>query len=72
MGIIARVALRPVLEEQLKDPVGRTVYEGTGEKTVREIATAAGVSISTVSQRWQRWEELGLVVKDGPRYRRTL
>lgn len=68
--ILVRRAVQSALEEELKDPTMRAIYEATGEKTAREIAQAAGVGVATVSRTWSRWESLGLVVKEGARYRR--
>lgn len=68
--ILVRRAVQPVLEEELKDSTARAIYEATGEKTAREIAQATGVGVATVSRTWARWESLGLVVKEGSRYRR--
>lgn len=70
LTILVRRAVRPALEEELKDSTARAIYEATGEKTAREIAQATRVSVATVSRTWTRWEALGLVVKDGTRYRR--
>jgi hypothetical protein len=71
VATLVRVALRPVLEEELKEPSAQAIYEATGEKTAREIASAVGVGVATVSRTWTRWAALGLVVKDGTGYRRA-
>jgi hypothetical protein len=71
VSTLVRVALRPVLTEELKEPSAQVIYEGTGEKTAREIAIAAGVGVATVSRTWTRWAALGLIVKDGTGYRRA-
>lgn len=71
VATLTRVALQPVLEKELKDPAAQVIYEATGEKTAREIASTAGVGLGTVSRTWARWAGLGLVVKDGTGYRRA-
>jgi CRP-like cAMP-binding protein len=68
--ILVRRAVQPALEEELRDTTARAIYDATGEKTAREIAQATGVGVATVSRTWARWEALGLVVKEGTRYRR--
>jgi len=71
VAILARVALKPVLESELKERASLVIYEMTGESTVKEISAAAGVSVGTVSNTWTRWARLGLVVKSGTGYRRS-
>ena len=68
--ILVRRAVQPALQEELKDSTARAIYEATGEKTARDIAQTTGVGVATVSRTWARWESLGLIVKEGSRYRR--
>jgi hypothetical protein len=68
---LVRISMRSVMDEELKEPAARAIYEATGDHTAREIAAAAGIGVGTVSRTWSRWETMGLVVKDGTRYRRA-
>jgi hypothetical protein len=56
--------LRPLLLDTLSSDAHRMVYElSDGTRSVREIASAAGVSAASVSRFWSRWASLGLVVE---------
>ena len=70
LRVLVRHEIQPVIEEELKDPTLKGIYEATGEKSVREMSQQVGVGVATVSRTWARWEALGLVAKDGTRYRR--
>jgi|SRR5689334_10462510 len=72
LSTLVKCQLAPVLEAELHDKTRRTIYEMTGTKTVKEIAAEINMAVGTVSQAWSRWEQLGLVFKDGKSYRKTL
>ena len=72
LTLIAKAALAPILEKEIAEPKHRQLYELTGNETVSAIAKKLGMGAGTISGLWQRWEEIGLLVKDGKRYRRTL
>jgi hypothetical protein len=69
---LTRQALAATLESELADPKARAVYDATGARTTREIAEATGLALATISKLWNRWESLGLVTRDGQRYRRVI
>lgn len=65
---IALRALKDVIQEELKSPQDRKIFElSDGKRTTREIAKAAGVSHATVIQNWKRWAALGLVIESESR-----
>ena len=71
LTILAKSALAPVIEKELSDPKKRRLYEMTGgPHPIKEISTRVGMGAGTISRHWQRWEQLGLVLKDGKSYRR--
>lgn len=73
LTVLAKSALSNVLEDELKDPKKRKLYELTGGSTpVKAIAAKIGISVGAISAHWKRWEQLGLLVKDGRQYRRVL
>lgn len=70
LGILVRQSVRPALAQEFEDPISKAIYLATGDYTAREIAQKVGVGIATVSRAWARFEGLGLVMKEGSRYRR--
>lgn len=71
LKLLVKLQLKPILETELADEQSRKVYEMTGENTAPEIANATALGLGTVSGKWTRWEQPGLVVKDGSRYRKS-
>jgi len=71
LSLLARQAVRETLEKELETETARAVYAKTGTKTAREIAQEVNVGIATVSRMWNRWEELGLLVKEKGRFSRV-
>lgn len=72
LTILVKTALSDVVERELKDPKKRKLYEFTGKLTVREISKKTGIAAGTISETWQEWEQLGLLIKDGRQYRKAL
>lgn len=59
-------ALAPTLDAVLVTSKQRAVFDlSNGERSVREIATMAGVGVGTVSRLWSEWAQHGLVVESG-------
>lgn len=55
-------ALRPLLDRMLLTDQQKLVYEGSnGDRSTREVGTAAGVSHTTVANLWQEWAAIGIV-----------
>lgn len=69
---LVRLQTGVVLEQELKDDFDRQLYELTGEATTREIQKKLKAGPNRISDTWKRWERLGLVIKDGKTYRRTV
>ncbi len=69
---LVKLQMGPILEEELKDETDRQLYELTGTLKRREIEKKLKISPGRISAAWQRWERLGLMVKDGQAYRRTV
>jgi predicted transcriptional regulator len=72
MAMLARTQLGPILQAELTDPKLAKLYEMTGEVTASDCAKKLSCSKSTVIESWKRWERLGILQKDGARYRKTL
>jgi DNA-binding transcriptional ArsR family regulator len=65
LRFLALRELRTTLEAELVSGSERRAYEATdGERTSREVASAAGVSQATVSRWWSRWQNRGIVETD--------
>ena len=69
---LVKLQVGPILQDELKDDTNRQLYELTGKATRREIQKKLKVSPGRISATWQRWERLGIMVKDGQTYRRTV
>lgn len=67
-----REALRQTLKEVLSTDNDRLIYELTdGSRTGAEVARAADVSKSAVSQKWKAWRNAGIIGdlgENGPRH----
>ncbi len=72
LALLVKLEQAPVLVAELKDDRLRRLYDMTGEQTREQIASAIDLSAGTVSGTWARWEQLGLLVKDGSRYRKSV
>ena len=72
LGTLVKVSLRPIFESELSDPKMAKLYDLTGRKSASELTKTLSCSASTVSSTWQRWERMGLIVKEGNQYRKVL
>jgi Fic family protein len=72
LTVLARAALADRIDEIMSDKMHRLILEQTGKLTVTQLAEKTGVSAMTISRLWQKWEQIGLLAKDGKRYRRVL
>ncbi len=72
LKLIAKNLLSDKIEEIVKDRQRRIVYENTGIHSQPELVKKTGLSAGTISNLWQKWETMGLLAKDGNRYRRIL
>lgn len=71
LTVLAKIQLSEVLEAELADPKKRKLYDLTGGPHPRPtIESKVGMSGGAISGHWKRWEQLGLLVKDGKSYRR--
>ena len=67
LTLTAKTTLAPVLDRELADARYRELYRLTGKKTCPELAKKLKMSATTISQLWRRWEQIGLLIKDGKR-----
>ncbi len=72
LTVIAKALLWARLDEVMSDPKQRMIYEGTGRISAKELAKKTRASFSTISGLWQKWEQSGLLIKDGKQYRHVI
>ena len=72
LTVLAKRALSEAMKEQLTDNTLRKLYELTGTATVKQIATRTGLSTGKISGLWKKWEEAGLITKQGVQYRKIV
>ena len=72
LKILARHALAGHLDEIMSDKNHRLLFEQAGKLTAKQLGDKIKTSPMTVSRLWQKWEQLGLLAKDGQKYRRVL
>lgn len=48
------------------------LFELTGRASVREASEKTGLGLGTISRAWQDWERLGLIAKDGAKYKKLV
>jgi hypothetical protein len=72
LELLVRAQLAPVLEKELTDPQMRKLYELTGVLTTSQLVKRMSFSAGKISAVWARWETLGLIRKEGGRYKRVV
>ncbi len=72
LTLMAKTMQSERLSEIYDDKQHRLVYEKVGQMPVKELARKTGLSAGTISGLWQRWEQAGLLIKDGKQYRRVI
>ena len=72
LELLTKTQLAPVLQKELSDPRMAQLYDLTGSHGQREIRKELSMSANTISDAWKRWEQLGLLVREGQEYRRVI
>lgn len=72
LSTIAKASLRSVVEQELSHLAARKVYDLTGSRPIKEISQTTGMATGSISRLWSRWEQLGILIKDGKRYRKAV
>lgn len=70
--LVTKAQMTPVLQKEFTDPRMLQLYELTGTHGQREIKKKLNMSANTISDAWKRWEQLGLLTKEGQEYRKVL
>jgi len=72
LTVLARAQVSSAMNTELKEPTKRKLYDLTGgSKSITEISKVVGMSPATISRTWQHWEQCGLLLKEGAKYRRV-
>lgn len=68
------VKMQAALLERDAFPSGgeRVAYELTDSATTKQICKSAHISATTLSNMWTRLEKMGLLKKEGNRYKRVI
>jgi predicted transcriptional regulator len=69
---LVKTQLSNVIKIELGQSDMKKLYAFTGNQTIREIEKEIKIPRTTISRIWQRWEQLGLLIKDGSTYRKVL
>lgn len=69
---IVKIQFREIVENELNQSDMKKLYVLTGNYTIRDIEKKTGFSKAKISRIWQRWENWGLIIKEGKRYRKLL
>lgn len=72
MMLSVKVQLSPIAERELSDSKMKELYAMTGDVSTQEIQKKLKLAAKTISDTWKRWEQLGLLIRDGKRYRKVL
>ena len=69
---LTKKALAETMRAELTDKKLVRLYELTGSGTVKELAAKTGLSTGKISGLWQKWEQAGLIAKDGAQYKKVV
>lgn len=72
LTVIAKALLAPVMQKEFQDKKLAALYALTGEITADEACKKLGMSKSTVIEAWSRWSNIGLVIKEGKKVRKSV
>lgn len=72
LTVLVKSQLSDVISHELSDKKIKQLYDLTGGYTARELEKRTNYSLASISRIWQRWESLGLLIKDGKTYRKVL
>ena len=72
LTVIAKAVLAPVMQTEFQDKKLAALYALTGKVTADEACKRVGLSKTTVIEAWARWVDLGLIIKEGKKVRKSL
>jgi hypothetical protein len=72
LTVLVKRYLSEIIEKELSNSDMKELYTITGNCSARQAAKKLDCSLGKISNIWQKWESLGLLVKDGKTYRKVL
>jgi hypothetical protein len=72
LKVIAKILLDDKLDKYLVDENHKKIYDLTGQYSRKEISKQTGSSTGSISSLWNKWEELGLLEKNGKSYKKVI
>lgn len=72
VAIIAKAQLAPVAKSEFADGKMAKLYGMTGKASQTQIQKTLKLSPNRISDAWKRWEQQGLLIREGQRYRKVL
>jgi hypothetical protein len=72
VAVIAKTQLAPVAKTEFADKKMAKLYAMTGKASQAEIQKTLRLSPNRISDAWKRWEQQGLLIREGQRYRKVL
>jgi hypothetical protein len=71
LSVLVKLQLQGPVTVELSDPKKRSLYNLTDrELPIKELSTKVGMSTGAIPRTWQKWEDLGMLVKRNGKYRR--
>lgn len=72
LSTLVKFKMAPILERELVNDFAQKLWSLTGKATAREIQKTLKCGPNRISAMWARWENSGLITKDGQSYRRIV
>lgn len=69
---LVRFSYAQAKRQAFSDKTEEEIFELTGVKGQTEIRKEFHISPNTLSDLWSKWYEMGLLVKDGKGYKKTI
>lgn len=72
LNLLLKAQLQGVYDANIDTPELEKLYQRTGTRTVSELSREFGFSTGKISMLPQKWEQMGLLVKAGMQYEKTV
>jgi hypothetical protein len=72
LAALVRFNHAQIMKEAITSPLEQKVFEMTGVKGQKEICSELHISASTLSELWNKWADLGILIKQGNGYKKTV